>query len=267
MFLNFPDRFVFKNYTDLLTDPYETCTNGMETLSKLGARGNTVFVLNITSETHGTINLADKTRSAISAKLDEGGCPGGISSTLTNEIKESYYKLRAARGWKRTDGVYRVSLYFRWGDVGKGASLKNISSYDVRTGNCSFFDLLRQGNALQRIISGAPESNPIFQTSRNKLSAKPAVSVFSEGNQTEFESAVRTILPEAEIFIGGPWQKALDQLSLSDVIIAGHAQESFVRLAAGLCEDCWLLDCSNLRNTLVDLRHNLSWPIDAHLSE
>lgn len=165
------------------------------------------------------------------------------SSRLPVVVVDSYRCARnrrlAASGRLKKSDEYRISLYFRWGDV--RGELSDVSTYNIRTGRVPLSVLTQY---TEEIASYAHKFRKSDIHHENQT-----ILFFSEGpkgnedNKTEFMTHFSERLHKTVIFqIGGSWMDAVDYMTQSNIILIGNPKEAFMKAIVDLCDDCTLID-------------------------
>jgi len=154
---------------------------------------------------------------------------------ITPAMRSRYEHMKNQRGRLKLQDEFRISLYFRWGDVGRNANLSDTRTYNKRTGKTKLSKLGKYqrfiGDVL-KLVDQSDWSSPYNLTFH----------IFSEGNATEFRDALSSAASDSILHIGGTYEEAFDELTLSNIILAGTKHETFVQLAAMWCSQCKLID-------------------------
>uniref|UniRef100_A0A7S0KE96 Sugar phosphate transporter domain-containing protein n=1 Tax=Ostreococcus mediterraneus TaxID=1486918 RepID=A0A7S0KE96_9CHLO len=161
--------------------------------------------------------------------------------SFVNSYRCARNRRLAASGRLKKSNEYRISLYFRWGDV-KG-DLKNVSTYDKRTGTVPFGTLTRYTEQIQNIVSHVLQTRTDrFQTLGGHIENR-TVFFFSEGTESEFATYFsKNLLNMTSFQIGGSWMDAVDYMTQSNIILVGTKSETFISAIQLLCDYCKVID-------------------------
>jgi len=162
-------------------------------------------------------------------------CLGNIS-IVSPIMRSRYTTLRNQRGFNKTANEFRITLYFRWGDVGKGKNLTAPTKYNKRTGGVALSTLSRYQHFVHDIIEVYAAFNSQSFTQYNV-----SCHFFSEGLESEFSEAFSVARKGTQFHIGGSWQDAFDLMTTSDLIIAGTRHETFIGAITRYCDSCKLV--------------------------
>ncbi|CEG01918.1 unnamed product [Ostreococcus tauri] len=160
-------------------------------------------------------------------------------------VRSSYLCARnrrlAASGRLKKSNEYRISLYFRWGDV--RGDLKNVKTYNKRTGAVPFGTLTRYTEQIQNIVSHVLQTRTDrFQTLGGHIENR-TVFFFSEGTESEFATFFsKDLLNITSFQIGGSWMDAVDYMTQSNIILVGTKSETFISAIGKLCDYCKVID-------------------------
>lgn len=244
-----------RNPETLLNKPEILCVDAAS--KELNLTGDTVYVFNGTAP---NLTVQDKWRAHADAQLAyrkrfqdvlaKSSCPKRLSDTLTDQQKYRFMTNRRKRSNVKGKNEFRISIHFRWGDVGgrsRNAHLDDVRTYNFRTGNCTIERLVKLALNVQELFDLSDDTWRASRLKKESIGSNRTLFLFSEGNVEDFAVRAKKVAPDVRLRINQAWHDSFDEMSHSDAIITGQPS-SFVRLAAAYCDQCILfLSCTHER--------------------